>query len=423
MLAQAIDTLYRRDGGRILAGLIRQFRSFDMAEDALHEACAKALQRWPVDGVPDNPAGWITTVARRCVLDRLKHQRRHGPVDCAQVAALEAPDGACRDDACLEAAASPVVDERLNLIFMCCHPALAQPAQVALTLRSLCGLSTREIARAFVEPESTTAQKLTRAKRKIAQAGIAYELPARDADALSGRLAAVLAVIYLVFNEGYVASAGRDLLRPNLCAEALRLGRLLHELMPEQPETGGLLALMLFHESRRDARVDADGALVVLEQQDRATWNRALIAEATSILDGVLPRRRPGPYQLQAAIAALHAHAATAAATDWPQICALYGALLGHLPTPVVELNAAVALAMGASIDDGLKWIERIEESGALDEYHLLHAAKGELLRRSGRLEAARAHYRRAIELAENLSERRHLERRMRELAAGRSAP
>jgi RNA polymerase sigma-70 factor, ECF subfamily len=327
------------------------------------------LQRWPVDGVPDNPAGWIATVARRCVLDRLRHQRQNVLLECAEVATLEAP-GIARSDA----APSAIADERLRLIFMCCHPAIAQPAQVALTLRSLCGLTTREISRAFVEPEATTAQKLTRAKRKIGQAGIAYELP--NPDALGPRLAAVMAVIYLVFNEGYAASTGNDLLRPNLCVEAIRLGRLLRELMPEQPETGGLLALMLFHDSRRDSRIDADGVLVVLEDQDRTTWHCGRIAEATTFLDAALLQRMPGPYQIQAAIAALHAHAPTAADTDWLQVSALYGALLRHLPTPVVELNAAVALAMSTSIDAGLRRIANIEQAGALGEYHLLHVPK-----------------------------------------------
>jgi RNA polymerase sigma-70 factor (ECF subfamily) len=386
MLARALDALHRRDGGRLLALLIRQFRSFDLAEEGLQEAYAKALQRWPADGVPDNPAAWILTVARRRVLDRLKRQRRHVSLDCARVAALETAEIECIDQK-----PSPIPDERLCLIFMCCHPAIAQPAQVALTLRSLCGLTTREIARAFVEPEPTTAQKLVRAKQKISQAGIAYQLP--HPDAFVARLASVLAVIYFVFNEGYVASSGSDLLRPNLCAEAIRLGRLLHQLLPEQAETAGLLALMLLHESRREARTDADGALVVLEDQLRSTWNHGLIDEATAIL------------------------APTAAETDWLQISALYGALLRHLPTPVVELNAAVALAMSASIEDGLEWINRIEQSGALNQYHLLHAAKGDLLRRSGQTENARAHYLRARDLAKNRSERCHLERRILELS------
>jgi RNA polymerase sigma-70 factor (ECF subfamily) len=410
MLARALDALHRRDGGRLLALLIRQFRSFDVAEDALHDAYARALQRWPADGVPDNPAAWIATVARRCALDRLKQQRRNASLDRAEVATLEAPDTPSMGEE-----PSPIPDERLRLIFMCCHPAIAQPAQVALTLRSLCGLTTREIARAFVEPESTTAQRLTRVRRKIGQAGIAYELP--DPGEYVARLASVLAVIYFVFNEGYVASTGADLLRPNLCAEAIRLGRLLHDLLPAQAETAGLLALMLFHESRRDARTDADGVLVVLEDQVRSSWNHVLIAEASALLDAALLQRRPGPYQIQAAIAALHAHAPTAAETDWLQICALYSALLRHLPTPVVELNAAVALAMSTSIDEGLKWIDRIEESGALNQYHLLHAAKGDLLRRSGQAENARAHYLKARDLTQNRGERGYLERRILELS------
>jgi RNA polymerase sigma-70 factor (ECF subfamily) len=410
MLARALDALHRRDGGRLLARLIREFLSFDIAEDGLHDAYARALQRWPTEGVPENPSAWIATVARRCVLDRLKRERRHAPLECAQVDALAAPEIAGSDEQ-----PSPIPDERLRLIFMCCHPALAQPAQVALTLRSLCGLTTREIARAFVEPEPTTAQKLTRAKQKISQAGIAYELP--HPDAFVARLASVLAVIYFLFNEGYVASTGSDLLRPNLCLEAIRLGRLVHELLPEQAETAGLLALMLFHESRREARIDADGALVVLEDQDRSRWDCALIAEATEILRGALSQRQPGPYQIQAAIAALHVRAPTSIETDWLQIYALYGALLRHLPTPVVELNAAVALAMSTSIEDGLTWIDRIEQSGALSDYHLLHAAKADLLRRSGRTENARANYLRARDLAKNSSERGYLERRLAELS------
>jgi RNA polymerase sigma-70 factor (ECF subfamily) len=409
MLARALDALHRRDGGRLLARLIRQFRSFDLAEDGLHDAYAKALQRWPADGVPDNPAAWIATVAHRCVLDRLERQRRHVSFDSERASMI-----ATQDVVSIDEEAGPIPDERLRLIFMCCHPAIAQSAQVALTLRSLCGLTTREIARAFVEPESTTAQKLARAKRKIAQAGITYELP--DSDAFVARLASVLAVIYFVFNEGYVACSGGDLLRPNLCMEAVRLGRLLFELLPQQPETAGLLALMLLHESRREARTDADGALVVLEDQVRSRWNDVLIAEATAILDGALSHGRPGPYQIQAAIAALHASAATAAKTDWLQIYALYRALLRHLPTPVVELNAAVALAMSTSIEEGLKWIDRIEQSGTLDQYHLLHAAKGDLLRRSGQTETARTYYRRAWDLATNHGERTYLQRRIHEL-------
>jgi RNA polymerase sigma-70 factor, ECF subfamily len=410
MLSRALDALHRRDGGRLLARLLREFRSFEAAEDGLHDAYARALQRWPLDGVPDNPPAWIATVARRCILDRLKRQRQHVSLDHPQFTTLEAPEVAIFDEV-----SSPIPDERLRLIFMCCHPAVAQPAQVALTLRSLCGLTTSEIARAFVEPEPTTAQKLTRAKRKIAQAGIAYELP--HLDAFVDRLGSVLAVIYFVFNEGYVASTGSDLSRPNLCAEAIRLSRLLYELLPGQPETAGLLALMLLHESRREARTDSDGGLIVLEDQVRTSWNHALIGEATAILDTALLHRRPGPYQIQAAIAALHAHAPTAAETDWLHIFALYTALLRHLPTPVVELNAAVALAMSSSIEEGLKWIDRIEQSGVLEQYHLLHAARADLLRRSGQTESARSHYVKARDLAINRGERSYLERRILELS------
>jgi RNA polymerase sigma-70 factor (ECF subfamily) len=415
VLARALDVLHRRDGGRLLAHLIRQFSSFDLAEDGLQDAYAKALQRWPIDGAPDNPAAWIATVARRAILDRLKHRHKDVPIEHAAPHLLEASEAAA-----IDAEPSPIPDERLRLIFMCCHPAIAQPAQVALTLRSLCGLTTREISRAFVESESTTAQKLTRAKRKISQAGINFDLPA--ANAWTERLGPVLAVIYFVFNEGYVASDGCSLLRPDLCAEAIRLGRLIQQLLPEQAETAGLLALMLLHESRRNARVGADGALIVLEDQDRSRWDRALIAQATALLDGALLHRQPGPYQIQAAIAALHAHAPSAADTDWLQISALYGALLRHAPTPVVELNAAVALAMSGSNKAGLQWIERIERSGALDHYHLLHAAKADLLRRSGQLHSALVHYSKARDLAKNRGERRYLESRISELSQNTNA-
>ena len=409
MLAQAIDALHRRDGGRLLARLIRQFRSFDLAEDGLQDAYAKALQRWPVDGVPDNPAAWIATVAHRCVLDRIKHQRHTPPLNAVSIEAIEAPDVVD------VAEAQPIPDERLHLIFMCCHPAIAQSAQVALTLRSFCGLTTREIARAFLEHEATTAQKLTRAKRKMAAAAITFELP--GAHAFLDRLGSALAVIYFVFNEGYLASGGVDLVRPNLSQEAIRLGRLLHELLPHNAEASGLLALMLFQESRREARTDPAGALVVLEDQVRSDWNRDLVAEGTALLDGALTQRQPGPYQIQAAIAALHAQAPTAGDTDWLQIHALYRALLGYLPTPVVELNAAVALAMSGSMQDGLQWIDRIEASGALNQYHLLHAARGDLLRRSGALPQARAHYVKARDLAKNHGERCYLERRIQEIS------
>ncbi len=403
MFARAIDELARRDGGRILAGLIRRF-GFDIAEEALQEAYAAALASWPRDGLPANPAGWITTVAQRRGIDRLRGDARIDPASESTLAALPA-------DIAPEPGHFP--DERLALIFTCCHPALAQSAQVALALRTLCGLSTRDIARAFVEPESTTAQKLVRAKNKIATARIPYEVPAPGQ--LPARLATVLAVIYFVFNEGYAATTHHQLLRPDLSAEAIRLARLLMTLMPNQPEVQGLLALMLFHDSRRDARTGEGGVLVPLEAQDRGRWHRAEIAEATALLDAAMLARAPGPYQVQAAIAALHANAPSAAETDWPQISALYGALLRHLPTPVVELNAAVALAMSAGVDPGLVWIERIAARGELDDYHLLHAARADLLRRAGRLDEAAAAYRAAIAKTENAAEAAYLARRLDE--------
>jgi len=406
MLARALDILHRRDSGRILASLIRRLGSFEVAEEALQDAYAKALQRWPLDGVPTNPQGWLATVAYRRGLDLIRRERRTQGNSEASLAALVAPAWEPPEEE-----AHCVADERLSLIFTCCHPALAQSAQVALALRTLCGLATQEIARAFVEPETTTAQKLVRAKRKIAQSGIPYEVPRENE--LMERLASVLAVIYFVFNEGYAASAGDELVRPDLCNEAVRLGWVLRELMPSQPEVAGLLALMLFLESRRDTRTNAGGLLVPLEEQHRADWNRALITEATTLLDGAMSQRRPGPYQIQAAIAALHANAVEARATDWTQISALYGALLRYLPTPVVELNAAIALAMAYSIEDGLVWIDRIEAGGAIDHYHLLHAAKADLLRRAGRFNEASASYARAIALATNKTERRYLRLRL----------
>ena len=409
MLGRIVDELARREGPRILAGLIgRLGGNFELAEDCLQDAYERALGAWPSAGIPQNPAAWLTTVAKRCAVDRLRRSRRNiddGELILEQLA-VEEPEP-------IETGALP--DDRLRLIFTCCHPAIAAPAQMALALRTLCGFSTREIARAFLDPEATTAQRLVRARKKISEARIPYVVPSHEE--LPDRLAAVLAAIYLVFNEGYSATEGASLMRPDLSGEAIRLARLLAQLLPDEPETLGLLALMLLHDARRDARVGADGALVPLEEQDRSRWERTKITEGLDALDRAIALRRRGPYQIQAAIAALHAKAGNASSTDWVQIAALYGALYAMMPTAIVELNAAAAVAMVEGPEKGLAWIDRVDAHGELGDYHLLPAARADLLRRAGQGAAAALHYRRAIELARNPAERLYLERRLREVA------
>ncbi|MEQ1519261.1 MAG: DUF6596 domain-containing protein, partial [Usitatibacteraceae bacterium] len=395
MLTAVIDNICRAEGARVLAGLIRRFGDFELAEDALQDAFAKALETWPTQGLPATPAAWLTTVAQRRALDLIRRRRTgHAYVEEVPDLAAEAPQDEADPADC-----SGVEDDRLRLVFTCCHPAIAQPAQVALALRTLCGLSTREIARAFLEPEATTAQRLVRAKRKILDARIPYQVP--DRENLPERLDAVLGVIYLVFNEGYAATDTPGLLRPDLCAEAIRLARLVAELLPE-PEVLGLLALMLLQDSRRDARVSTDGAIVPLEEQDRGLWHRSAIDEGRAILHRALVMRRRGVYQAQAAIAALHAEAARAEDTDWKQIAALYRATLKEHPGAVMALNAAVALAMADSLEQGLAEIEQLAANEELEGYYLLPAARADLLRRLERRGEARESYHAALALVVN---------------------
>ncbi len=416
-IRSAIESVFRQESGRIVASLIRISGSFDRAEEAMQESFASALASWPAKGIPDNPAAWIMTAAHRKLIDAARReQTRREKQDSLQYQAMI---GGASGEAEVDPSAMDFPDDRLRLIFTCCHPALNPEGQVALTLRTLGGLSTPEIAKAFLVPEATLAQRLVRAKRKIQEARIPYQVP--SSDRLPDRLAAVQAVIYLIFNEGYAATSGTKLVREDLCAEAIRLGRMLCELLPQEAENIGLLALMLLHNSRRNARVIRE-ELVTLEDQDRSLWDCAAITEGLMLVDRGLKLGQAGPYQIQAAIAALHAQAAHSSETDWPQIAALYEVLMKMNPSAVIALNHAVAVAMSGRIEDGLKRIDDLY-SGSLDQYYLFHAARADLLRRLNRRSEAAAAYQRALSLATNQLEINFLSRRVHQMEAQRQHP
>jgi RNA polymerase sigma-70 factor (ECF subfamily) len=406
---QTVDAVYRNESRRVLATLIRLLGSFDLAEEALHDAFAAAVEQWPEEGVPANPRAWLVSAGRFKAIDKIRRRAKFDATIAELMNEL---------DADAEIAPEPdensVEDDRLRLVFTCCHPALSAEAQVALTLREVCGLTTEEIGRAFFTPASTLAQRIVRAKNKIRDARIPYVVPSRED--LPERLESVLRVIYLVFNEGYYASSGSTLTRHDLSGEAIRLGRLLVELLPE-PEATGLLALMLLQESRRAARTNAAGDLVLLEDQDRKLWNAEQIAEGSALVRKALSSRRVGSYTLQAAIAAVHAAASEAESTDWAQIAALYDLLVRLDPSPIVELNRAVAVAMRDGPQAGLALIEALLARGELDDYHLAHAARADLYRRLGRADEARQAYERALALARQEPERRFLEGRLKQVA------
>ncbi len=407
-LRDALDSLYRGESGRILATLIRLLGDFDLAEEAMHDAFGAALGQWPAHGIPDNPRAWLVSTGRFKAIDALRRRARFDKSQDEMASRLEANarDVAADEDESVE-------DDRLRLIFICCHPQLAPEARVALTLREVCGLTTEEIARAFLTTPPTLAQRIVRAKARIRDARIPYQVPSPAE--LPERLGAVLQVVYLVFNEGYFATSGTSVTRADLSSEAIRLGRLINELLPE-PEVMGLLALMLLQESRRPARTSSSGEMILLEDQDRPRWNREQITEGIALVEHALSTRRFGAYTLQAAIAAVHSEAAVARETDWAQIVALYNALLRIEQSPVVELNRAAAVAMRDGAEAGLQLIDGILARGQLTDYHLLHSARADLYRRLGMTAEARQSYRKALALAEQAPVRRFLEKRLHEL-------